>query len=69
MRDPNRLDELYLRMKEIHQEKVPDWRIGQFMLNFMSWYGAKYKRDMFYIEDNQFVDAIETYFEDIKKKD
>lgn len=69
MRDPNRLDELYLRIKEIHQEKVPDWRIGQFMLNFMSWYGAKYKRDMFYIEDNQFVDAIETYFEDIKKKD
>ena len=69
MRDPNRLDELYLRMKEIHQEKAPDWRIGQFMLNFMSWYGAKYKRDMFYIEDNQFVDAIETYFEDIKKKD
>lgn len=69
MRDPNRLDELYLRMKKIHQEKVPDWRIGQFMLNFMSWYSAKYKRDMFYIEDNQFVDAIETYFEDIKKKD
>ena len=29
MRDPNRLDDFYEKLKKIHKEKVPDWRFGQ----------------------------------------
>ena len=37
MRDPNRLDDFYKRICEIHKEKVPDWRFGQLCSNFFGW--------------------------------
>lgn len=48
MRDPNRLDNFYENFKKIHKENVPDWRFGQLISNFVSWYG----KDIFYLEEN-----------------
>lgn len=66
MRDPNRLDALYEKIKEIHKREFPDWRMGQFMLNFMTWYAGKTRTDMFYVEDNKFTNALEDYIKEIK---
>lgn len=65
MRDVNRLDNFYDSLKNIHKKYIPDWRFGQFILNFMSWYYNKYKTDIFYVEEeiilkyiNDFVDEV-----------
>ena len=66
MRDPNRLDALYDKIKEVHKREFPDWRMGQFMLNFMAWYCAKTRTDMFYIEDDKFANILEDYVKKLK---
>ena len=59
MRDPNRLDDLYDKIKEIHKTKYPDMRIPQFMSNILGSYYKKAKRDPYFCECKQFVDFIE----------
>lgn len=66
MRDVNRLDTFYENLKTIHKTKMPDWRFGQFMLNFMSWFYTKYKNDIFYIEENRMMEYINEYFDELK---
>lgn len=65
MRDINRLDNFYDKFKEFHKN-VPDWRFGQFIMNFMSWYYNKYKRDCFYIEDNKILNYIEEFIDKVR---
>lgn len=67
MRDINRLDNFYNELKEIHK-KVPDWRFGQFIMNFMSWYYTKYKRDCFYIEEDKMIKYIEKFINEVARK-
>ena len=62
MRDPNRLDDFYEKLKKIHKEKVPDWRFGQLISNFESWYG----KDIFYLEESQFISKLNEFFEGMK---
>lgn len=61
MRNPNRLNNLYDELKNIHKTYLPDWRFGQFMINFINWYYNKYKNDIFYIEDNKILTYIKEY--------
>ncbi len=61
MRDPERLDKFYDKLKEIHKEFFPDWRFGQFMYNFMCWYG-----DPFYLEEAQFLAKIKDFVDSLK---
>ena len=61
MRNPNRLNNLYDELKNIHKTYLPDWRFGQFMINFINWYYNKYKRDIFYIEDDKILTYIKEY--------
>lgn len=56
MRDPNRLDGFYEELKQIHKENFPDWRFGQFIMNFLSWNG-----DPFYLEEDRFITRIKEY--------
>ena len=58
MRDPARLDGFYDRLKEAHK-KVPDMRIGQFLMNILGEYFARYVKNVFYIEDEEFMSDIE----------
>lgn len=57
MRDPNRLTPLYAFIAKIHEENFPDLRIGQFLDNVASWYGA----DIFHIEDEKLYSIIPEY--------
>lgn len=55
MRDPNRLDNFYNTMKEIHQTTFPDWRFGQFMSNFFGWLYSEKKIDLFFPEEDEML--------------
>ena len=68
MRDPKRLDDFYDRMKKIHQEKLPDWRFGQLMLNFLSMYMANNESALFYIEDKELIRKLEEYADSLFNK-
>lgn len=59
MRDPERIDDFCERLAKIWHE-VPDWRFGQFMVNFF----GSMKRDPFFIEDDEMIAIIESYFEE-----
>ena len=65
MRDINRLDNLYNELKELHKQ-IPDWRFGQFVMNFISWYMIKYKRDIFYVEDDKIISLFKEFFNEIR---
>ena len=65
MRDINRLDIFYENLKEIHKINIPDWRFGQFMLNFMSWFYTKYKNDIFYVEESRMIELFNKYFKEM----
>lgn len=57
MRDPNRIFPMMNKMAAIWQEKVPDWRFAQLMMNFLGWLG----RDPFYMEDEEFFKKFEEF--------
>ena len=57
MRDIERIDGVLAALKE-NWEKVPDWRLGQLFCNLQSVAG----NDLFYVEDDQFVELLNRYF-------
>lgn len=56
MRDPNRLDVFYDELKRMHKEHVPDWRVGQLLLNVLG--GA----DPFFWEEDKMLETFKKYF-------
>ena len=42
-------------------EKLPDWRFGQLMVNLMREYEAEHGRDIFFLEEDEMMEIIETY--------
>lgn len=60
MRNPERIsplwDKLFEAFKKAHSI-YPDWRFGQFMVNFLGWYG----RDPFFPEDDEWLKIIDQY--------
>ena len=62
MRNPDRLDKFYDDLKKIHKDNFPDWRFGQFMYNFLSWYG----RDPFYLEESRFLERVNDFVNSLK---
>lgn len=65
MRDPKRLDKCYAIINEFHKDNLPDWRIGQLLMNFMGWYYNTYKTDCFYIEDAEFVKRFKQFVKEM----
>ena len=59
MRDPDRIPKILEQLGE-EWKKVPDWRLGQFLVNFLSWYG----QDPFYLEDDDFIEQVQEYMEE-----
>lgn len=55
MRDPNRLDEFYDKLKEIHKNQVPDWRFMQLVCNVQYMFHS----DGFYLEEDKFLELLE----------
>lgn len=66
MRDPNRLDEFYDKLKELHKEFLPDIRFGQFCSNFFGWLYQEKKIDMFFPEENVMIKYIEEYCKGVR---
>ena len=66
MRNPDRLDGFYEKVKELHKKYCPDWRFGQLMSNFADCVG-----DIFYWEEDAFLESFEEYLKKyfpLKKK-
>ena len=57
MRDPERIDKV-LKVLGDNWKKLPDWRFGQLLCNLQSAAG----NDLFYVEDDKFVELLEEYF-------
>ena len=66
MRDPNKLYDFYENLRNIHMTYFPDWRFGQLILNFSGWYYNKYKKDIFYIEDDKMSELFTEYLDYIR---
>jgi len=64
MRNPDRIDDYMKRIGECWK-KVPDWRLGQFIVNVL----GTYKGDLFFPEDEKLVGFIEDYFKKGDKED
>lgn len=61
MRNPDRLDEFYNILKEYHKNYFPDWRFGQLIVNFQRWYGMYTEKDIFHLEEEDFLRALKKF--------
>lgn len=61
MRDPNRLDNFYFQLREIHKTKFPDWRFGQLMSNFLGWVYSQKNIDPFFPEEDKMLKYLKEY--------
>ena len=66
MRDPNRIKPYCDTLATIWG-MVPDWRLGQFMVNALLAYRAEKGTDPFYVEDGDFLMYLFNYISEITK--
>ena len=57
LRNPERLDIFYDKLKEIHKERFPDIRFGQLMVHIQNLLVSTGK-DWFYLEENELIERI-----------
>ena len=60
MRNPNRLDDFYDRLKKVHKESHSDLRFGQFMVCVLGDMQAS-GRDPFFPEEDEMIKFIEEW--------
>ena len=58
MRNPERLDAFYDKLKEIHKERFPDIRFGQLMVHIQNLLVSTGK-DWYFLEENELIERIE----------
>lgn len=56
MRKPERLDNFYTELLDIHKTFFPDLRVGQLFMNLKEEYG-----DLFYYEEDEMIKLIWEY--------
>ena len=61
MRKPERLDEFYDTLKEIHKKSFCDMRFGQFMIVVFGWIQQTKGRDPFFPEEDEMIKLIKEY--------
>ena len=57
MRDPNRIDEILKEIKDLWVQ-VPDWRLGQLLVNIS---GTDH---LFYVDDDKLLEQLTKWKED-----
>lgn len=67
MRNPDRLDEFYDKLKELHKKYIPDWRFGQFCSNFFGWLYSEKKIDLFFLEEEMTIQYVEKFLKGFEK--
>ena len=60
-RDPNRLYNFYNEVTRLHMTYMPDWRVGQFWMNFLGWVQNEKKRDPFFQEESEMLTYLKEY--------
>ena len=60
MRDPNRIYGFCKALQEMWL-RVPDWRFGQLMSNFLGDVVGNTGKDIFFIEDGEMLKYVNTY--------
>lgn len=66
MRDPERLNNFYDELKQLHKTYFPDWRFMQFMNNFQNWLKTHCQIDGFYLEEDKALEKFREYVNWIK---
>ena len=64
IRDPNRLYDFYNEVTRLHMTHMPDWRVGQFWMNFLSWIHNEKKRDPFFPEEDEMLTYLKEFCEE-----
>lgn len=62
MRDVERIKPFCEKLRGYWKEKIPDWRFGQFMSNFLGWVMNETQRDIFFIEDDEMSEYLDRFF-------
>lgn len=63
MRNPDRLDNFYTEIMNIHKKEFPDWRFGQLYYNFFSWLMSTKKIDPFFPEEDKMLEYLKEFAE------
>lgn len=61
IRNPDRLDNFYLQLCEIHKRSFPDWRFGQLCSNFFGWLASEKKIDLFFPEESEMLTFLKEF--------
>ena len=61
IRNPERLDDFYSQLCEIHKKSFPDMREGQFLLNALGYINSTLKRDPFFPETEEMIELFKEY--------
>lgn len=61
MRDIKRIYEFSNDMATLWAEKIPDWRFGQFMSNFLSWVMSEKNVDIFFPEEDEMMKYMKEF--------
>lgn len=61
IRDPNRLYDFYNEVTRLHMTYMPDWRVGQFWMNFLVWIQSEKKRDPFFPEEDEMLTYLKEF--------
>lgn len=64
IRDPNRLYNFYNEVTRLHMTYMPDWRVGQFWMNFLGFIQSKKNIDPFFPEDDIMLTYLKEYCEE-----
>lgn len=62
MRTKDRIEPFMKELAKIWNEKCPDWRFGQLMINVLN----SFERDPFFIEEDEMIERFRKYFKDNK---
>jgi hypothetical protein len=65
MRDRNRIEFFLIDIGD-EWKKFPDLRFGQLMENLSNYNRSKYGRDLFYLEEKEFLSLYKEYMRSIK---
>lgn len=61
MRNPNRLYNFYNEVTRLHMTYFPDWRVGQFWMNFLGWVQNEKKLDLFFPEESEMITYLKEF--------
>lgn len=66
MRDKQRIQPFLNKLGEEWKNSFPDWRFGQLLCNFNRWHEKEYHCDIFYLEEEGFLNRFRQFLNSIQ---